>query len=92
MYKRQLFDRETDPDELVDLGRHPDYQEAVQSGYEMLHHWALRCGQRTTLTTDEIIANRGKSRRRGIILGVRDEKQAEDDILVKYQGKPPPRP
>ena len=87
-----LFDRETDPDELVDLGRHPDYQEAVQSGYEMLHHWALRCGQRTTLTTDEIIANRGKSRRRGIILGVRDEKQAEDDILVKYQGKPPPRP
>ena len=87
-----LFDLQADPQELRDVGRSPDYQEAVQICYEMLHSWALRCGQRTSLTTDHLIANRGKSRRKGIVLGLRDAADAEPDILSKYRGKPPKRP
>ena len=87
-----LFDLEHDPNELVDLGRNPDYQNAVDDCYEMLLEWALRCGQRTTLSDAELTARRGKSRRKGIILGLKDEDDAEDDILQKYQGKPGKRP
>ena len=87
-----LFDLQADPQELRDVGRSPDYQGVVQTCYEMLHSWALRCGQRTSLTTDHLIANRGKSRRKGIVLGLRDAADAEPDILSKYRGKPPKRP
>ena len=87
-----LFDVQADPQELQDLGRSPDYQGAVQTCYEMLHDWALRCSQRTSLTTDQLIANRGKSRRKGIVLGLSEAADAEPEILSKYRGKPPPRP
>lgn len=87
-----LFDLENDPEEFHDLGRDPEYQDAVQDCYDMLQSWALRCGQRTTYTDEELVARRGKSRRRGIVLGIKDETFGEDDILVKYQGKPGKRP
>jgi hypothetical protein len=87
-----LFDLKEDPDELNDLGRHPDYQEARKHGYAMLYDWALRCGQRTTLSTNEIVSNRGKSRRKGIILGLAKASDAEAELLKKYTGKPPASP
>jgi arylsulfatase A-like enzyme len=87
-----LFDLKEDPNELNDLGCHPDYHEARQHCYAMLHDWALRCRQRTTLSTREILSNRGKSRRKGIILGLAQASDAEAEILVKYTGKPPNRP
>ena len=91
-FPQMLFDEQADPHELQDLGRSPDDQEAVQTCYEMLHDWALRCSQRTSLTTDQLIANRGKSRRKGIVLGLSEAADAEPEILSKYRGKPPPRP
>ena len=89
-----LFDLENDPDEFCDQGRNPEYKEAVDECYDMLREWALRCGQRTTLSDDELIEKRGKSRRRGIVLGIKDDEDADaaEDILVKYQGKPGKRP
>ena len=87
-----LFDLKEDPDELNDLGRHPDYQEARKHGYAMFYDWALRCGQRTSLSTNEIVSNRGKSRRKGIVLGLAKESDAEAELLEKYTGKPPARP
>ena len=67
-------------------------QEARKHGYAMFYDWALRCGQRTTLSTNEIVSNRGKSRRKGIVLGLAKESDAEAEILEKYTGKPPARP
>jgi arylsulfatase A-like enzyme len=87
-----LFDLETDPDELVDLGRDPDYQDAVQDCYDKLLVWALRCGQRVTFSDDELVSKRGKSRRKGIVLGIKEESDAEGDILKEYLGKPGSRP
>ena len=89
-----LFDLENDPDEFTDQGRNPEYKDAVDECYDMLREWALRCGQRTTLSDEELIEKRGKSRRRGIVLGIKDDEDADaaEDILVKYQGKPGKRP
>ena len=87
-----LFDLEHDPDEFFDQGRNPEYQPAVDECYEMLRDWALRCDQRTTYTDEELVARRGKSRRKGITLGLKDISDAENDIFIKYKGKPGKRP
>jgi len=81
-----LFDLKNDPDELVDRGRDPAYRGIVDAYNDRLHEWALRCSQRTTLSENEIISGRGKSRRKGIVLGVNDAADAEAGILEKYQG------
>ncbi len=85
-FRPMLFDMENDPDELRDLGADPSYAEVVAKCYDKLHSWARRTSQRTTLSTAEIIAKRGASRRRGITLGVVDDTDIKDDLLVKYQG------
>ncbi len=82
-----LFDLKEDPLELDDKGRHPDYQHIVDAYYEKLHQWAMRCAQRTTYSDETLISNRGASRRRGIVLGLKDEQDAEGDIFVAYKGK-----
>ena len=87
-----LFDLEKDPHELRDVGRDPDYKQAVQDCYDMLQSWALRCGQRTTLSDQELENKRGKSRRRGIVLGVTEAGGQIDELLVKYKGKSGKRP
>lgn len=87
-----LFDLEQDPHELRDVGRDPDYKQAVQDCYDMLQSWALRCGQRTTLSDQELEDKRGKSRRRGIVLGVTEAGGQVDELLVKYKGKSGKRP
>ena len=87
-----LFDLENDPDEFFDQGRNPDYQAARDDCYAMLQDWALRCDQRTTLSDTELAERRGRSRRKGIVLGLTDDTDAEADILIKYQGKPGKRP
>ena len=87
-----LFDLEKDPDEFFDQGRNPAYQDALDECYAMLRDWALRCGQRTTLSDEELTTRRGRSRRKGIVLGLTEEGDAEADILLKYMGRPGKRP
>ncbi len=85
-FRPMLFDMEQDPDELRDLGADPSYAAVIEECYDKLHGWARRTSQRTTLSTAEIIAKRGASRRRGITLGIVDDADIKDDLLVKYLG------
>jgi len=84
-----LFDLRNDPMELRDLGRDPAYGEAVADCYERLFAWARRCAQRTTVSDRQILDRRGKSRRKGIVLGISDDEMAEAnaEILSLYRGK-----
>ena len=82
-----LFDLETDPNELVDLGRDPAYEEQRQACYDRLGEWARRCAQRNTMSDEEIVSRRGKSRRKGIVLGMADPSAADPELTVKYSGK-----
>ena len=81
-----LFDLKADPEEFFDRGRDPAYQQVVQACYEKLHEWAMRLSQRTTLSAADLEVRRGKSRRKGIVLGVVDDAHIDDELFVKYQG------
>ena len=81
-----LFDLEADPDELVDLGRDPEHADIRAHYYGKLLEWALRCGQRVSMSDKEIVEKRGQSRKKGIVLGVTDPAEIDDTLLVHYRG------
>lgn len=68
-FRPMLFDLEEDPQELVDLGESPAHEPMRQSLYAVLCRWGLRNSQRTTRSEQEVIHMRGKSMRRGILVG-----------------------
>jgi len=84
-----LFDLQNDPKELNDRGRDPAYGEAVAACYDKLFEWARRCAQRTTVSDRQLLDRRGKTRRKGIVLGISDDAVAEEnaEILSLYRGK-----
>jgi arylsulfatase A-like enzyme len=85
-FRPMLFDLDADPDELDDLARRPGHEEIIELMQQRLAAWARRPAQRTTLANDEIIARRGKSRRKGILLGAFDESDVDDELMVRYRG------
>ena len=84
-----LFDLETDPNEFHDLGRSPDHAEVLDLMYQRLGAWGRRMSQRVTRSDAQIIAGRGASRRKGIVLGVYESQDLDPDLTQKYRGKPP---
>jgi arylsulfatase A-like enzyme len=87
-FRPQLFDLQNDPQEFHDLGADAAYAVVIQKFYGHLTEWALRDAQRTTKSDHQIIETRGKSRRRGILLGVWDESDVPEQLTVKYRGRP----
>ena len=81
-----LFDLQGDPDEYFDLGASPGHQDVIDLMYDRLARWARRMAQRTTISDDEIIARRGKSRRKGVLLGVYDDGEVDPELTAKYRG------
>lgn len=77
-----LFDTETDPQEFTDLGTSPAHAGIRNMLYSRLADWARRPAQRTTVSDTQLIARRGGSRRKGILLGVWDE----DDLDAAQLG------
>ncbi len=87
-FRPMLFDLENDPDELTDLGGDPAYQNVIDMMYERLARWARRMSQRTTKSDDDILNMRGKSRDKGILLGLYDGSEVDDALTVKISGRP----
>ena len=85
-FRPMLYDLETDPHELRDLGADPVYVAERQHLATALAEWALRPSQRTTRSDAEIKAMRGKSQRRGILIGVWDETDIPDELWSAYLG------
>ena len=69
-FRPMLFDTATDPDEVHDLGADPAFAPEVMRLMERLSLWSRRAAQRTTISDAQILAKRGKSRGKGIYLGV----------------------
>lgn len=86
-FRPMLFDLETDPDELVDLGASPAHRLVIERLEDMLSGWARRPAQRTTISHDEILGMRGKSRRFGIIVGAVDAEELAPDLRAKITGR-----
>lgn len=82
-----LFDLQSDPDEYFDRGSDPDCQPIIEHLYSQLAQWSRRCSQRTTLSDDVITSKRGGSRRKGILLGLYDGSEVDEELLGKYRRK-----
>ena len=82
-FRPLLFDRETDPNELEDLGNSPAHAAVIALMYERLNQWSRRPSQRTTMSEAEILAP-GKNT--GVIIGAYDEGDVSKSDMAKYRG------
>ena len=72
--------------ELRDLGADPAYADEARRLAAELAQWGLRLSQRTTRSDAEIAAARGKSLRRGILIGVWEESELPEELWSAYRG------
>ncbi len=57
--------------------------------YERLGKWGRRMSQRVTRSDREIETGRGGGRRRGILIGVYEGSDVDNELSVKYRGPVP---
>lgn len=81
-----LFDRETDPAELSDLGRNPEYASVRTMMQERLAAWGIRMSQRVT-RSDEWIKSRGDPSNRGILVGIVSPDEVSE-ATARFYNKP----
>ncbi len=86
-FRPMLFDLENDPNEFDDLGDDPAYEQVRSMMYDRLFQWSRRHAQRTTRSEADILAMRGRSRRRGVLLGVYDGSEVSPELTEKYRGR-----
>ena len=86
-FRPMLFDLETDPRELNDLGADPACEGERRRLAAELAEWGLRLSQRTTRSDAEIKAGRGHAQRRGILVGVWDESEIPAELWSRYLGR-----
>jgi arylsulfatase A-like enzyme len=85
-FRPMLFDLETDPQELQDLGADPACTGERDRLAAELAQWGLRLSQRTTRSDAEIASARGKSVRKGILVGIWDESEVPEELWSAYRG------
>ena len=85
-FRPMLFDMQADPNEFRDLGNDPSYADQCDAMHNALSEWAMRQSQRTTVSEQRILNARGKSQRRGILIGVWDESDIPQDSWSAYRG------
>ena len=85
-FRPMLYDLESDPNEFDDLGADPACEAERQRLGAALAEWGLRLSQRTTRSEQQMKAARGKSQRKGILIGVWDEADIAPELWSKYLG------
>ncbi|MGI9418340.1 MAG: alkaline phosphatase family protein [Geminicoccaceae bacterium] len=86
-FRPMLFDLENDPNEFEDLGGSQAHQEIREMMDRRLFAWARRHAQRTTRSDAQIEGMRGRSRRKGVLLGVFDDGDVPAELTEKYRGR-----
>ncbi|MEM6728303.1 MAG: sulfatase-like hydrolase/transferase [Pseudomonadota bacterium] len=86
-FRPMLYDLETDPDELTDLGADPDYSGEIARLYGYLNAWARRQSQRVTRSADQLAAMRGTSPGKGILQFVYDGSELPPEYTAHLRGK-----
>lgn len=87
-FRPMLFDLQTDPREVRDLGGGGDHQAEIARLMDLPGHWARRPAQRTTISKAEIRGMRGKTRRVGVIIGAATPEDLAPDLRARITGKP----
>ncbi|WP_270731669.1 alkaline phosphatase family protein [Shimia sp. Alg240-R146] len=76
-----LFDLQSDPDELSDLGNDPAYASQIERLGALHFEWARRHHNRITRTAEAVEAMADAREPPGILIGYKDRKELEDDGL-----------
>ena len=76
-----LFDLESDPNELVDLGGDPAFAEQVDRLRGLHFEWSRRHHNRITRTAEAVEAMTDAREPPGILIGYRDRAELESDGL-----------
>jgi len=87
-FRPMLFDLRDDPQELADLGDSADHAPEIARMYGLLHAWALRMAQRTTVSDAQVLARRqGSGDRVGVLIGAPTEAAVDADVAAMFRGK-----
>ena len=81
-----LYDLGSDPDELFDVAEDLANAEHLDRLRAHLAVWGRRQSQRVTVSAGDIEAMRGRSGRRGIVLGAYDADDVDAEVISKYVG------
>jgi arylsulfatase A-like enzyme len=85
-FRPMLFDLANDPLEFNDLGASAEHAPVRDKFQNVLNAWGLRYSQRTTRSEQQILAARGKSTRKGILIGIWDESEIAEELWSGYFG------
>ncbi len=79
-FRPMLFDLETDPGELADLGADPAFAEELARLEQLFFGWTRRTSQRTTISDAQIAARDASlgEARAGILIGYRNEHELHE--------------
>ena len=86
-FRPMLFDLDSDPGEVEDLGASEAHADVRAGLYDKLFVWARRPGARTTITNATLVAARGKTARKGVLIGIVEEADLEPELVAKYVGR-----
>jgi arylsulfatase A-like enzyme len=86
-FRPMLFDLDNDPCEVADLGASQEHADIRAALYDKLFAWARRPGARTTITNAALMAARGKTARKGVLIGIVEEGDLEPELVAKYVGR-----
>ncbi len=86
-FRPMLFDLDSDPGEVDDLGASDAHADIRTALYDRLFAWACRPGARTTISNAALMAARGKTARKGVLIGIVEEGDLEPELVAKYVGR-----
>ncbi|MEM1232623.1 MAG: sulfatase-like hydrolase/transferase [Pseudomonadota bacterium] len=86
-FRPMLFDLETDPEELNELGGDPAFAGEVERLTKRLGLWARRQSQRVATSAEALDAMRRGSSRRGILLHLYDGSEVPTELTETIRGK-----
>ncbi|PRY24204.1 arylsulfatase A-like enzyme [Aliiruegeria haliotis] len=85
-FRPMLFDQETDPEELHDLGADPAFQAERDRLHAALVEWALEHHNRTTMSDSRIAETTGNEWAQKIYIGFWDDADLEEAALEGASG------
>ncbi|WP_263845176.1 alkaline phosphatase family protein [Roseobacter sinensis] len=85
-FRPMLFDLETDPDEVCDLGADPVHGDQRARLAGLMHRWALRHHNRTTISDAEILAGQGQEVAQGVFIGFWDASDVAEAVETGTSG------
>ncbi|MEM1316335.1 MAG: phosphonate monoester hydrolase, partial [Pseudomonadota bacterium] len=91
-FRAMLFDLQSDPEELFDLGADPAFAGEVARLEGHLNAWLWRRAQRTTVSEAQMRARRKTGPfPKGVIIGVPEAGDIDPKFVEKYVGPAPER-